>query len=387
MNAADLSSTRPRRCGARAARTARRSGRRSDAGFTLIELLVVVGLMGVLAAMAVMIMPGALATARADGGASRLISILRVAREQAIAQRRTVRVTFTNPNRVVVTRVEVPGPGTTVLSDVVLEQGMEYILFAGLPDTPDAFGRASAVSFGLATSLAFTSEGSFVDQNGDPLNGSVFLGKPNRADHGPGGDALRTHRADSKLALEWHAMDALKTPRSGQSGFTLLEVLVAMSVLTVGLLGLAQAFYLGMQHMSTSSANLIAREKAREAVESVHTARDTRTITWAQIRNVSAGGVFVDGAQPLYAAGADGLVNTADDVSAGVETQRDPGPNGVLGDGDDVTTPLFAFRREIEIRELNPVNPDLRELVITISYTVGQQTRTYTLRTFVSAFS
>ena len=59
-----------------------------------------------------------------------------------------------------------------------------------------------------------------------------------------------------------------------------------MSILTVGLLGLAQAFYLGMQHMSTSSANLIAREKAREAVESVHTARDTRTITWAQIRNV-----------------------------------------------------------------------------------------------------
>ena len=73
------------------------------------------------------------------------------------------------------------------------------------------------------------------------------------------------------------------TPRCG---FTLIEALVAMAILTVGLLGLAQAFYLGMQHMSTSSANLIAREKAREAVESVHTARDTRTITWAQIRNV-----------------------------------------------------------------------------------------------------
>jgi prepilin-type N-terminal cleavage/methylation domain-containing protein len=176
MNVADLNLTRPQGSGTH---LTRRSGRRSDAGFTLIELLVVVGLMGVLAAMAVMIMPGALATARADGGASRLISILRVAREQAIAQRRTVRVAFTNPNRVVVTRVEVPGPGTTVLTDVVLEQGMEYRLFAGIPDTPDAFGRTAAASFGLATSLSFTSEGSFVDQNGDPLNGSVFLGKPN----------------------------------------------------------------------------------------------------------------------------------------------------------------------------------------------------------------
>ena len=99
--------------------------------------------------------------------------------------------------------------------------------------------------------------------------------------------------------------------------------------------------------MSTSSANLIAREKAREAVESVHTARDTRTITWAQIRNVSAGGVFLDGAQPLNAAGVDGLVNTADDAAAGVETQRDPGPNGILGDADDVLTPLTGFQRDI----------------------------------------
>jgi prepilin-type N-terminal cleavage/methylation domain-containing protein len=177
MNVADSKSTRPRGCGIR---SVRRPGRPSDAGFTLIELLVVVGLMGILAAMSVMILPGAVATARADGGASRLIAILRVAREQAIAQRRTVRVAFTAPNRVVVTRVEVPGPGTTVLTDVVLEEGMQYLLFAGQPDTPDAFGRTAAVSFGLAVSLSFTSEGSFVDQNGDPLNGSVFLGKPNQ---------------------------------------------------------------------------------------------------------------------------------------------------------------------------------------------------------------
>ncbi len=182
-------------------------------------------------------------------------------------------------------------------------------------------------------------------------------------------------------------MDTLTTRRRGQAGFTLLETMIAMSVLTVGLLGVAQAFYLGMQHMSTSSATLIAREKAREAVESVHTARDTRTITWFQIRNLSAGGVFLDAAQALNAAGADGLVNTADDAAAGVETQRDPGPNGVLGDGDDVVTPLFGFRRQIQINELQPVNPDLRELVVTITYTVGRQQRTYTLRTFVSAFS
>jgi prepilin-type N-terminal cleavage/methylation domain-containing protein len=171
------------------------------------------------------------------------------------------------------------------------------------------------------------------------------------------------------------------------AGFTLIEALVAMAILTVGLLGVAQAFYLGMRHMSTSSANLIAREKAREAVESVHTARDTRIITWAQIRNVGGGGVFLDGPQPLYAAGADGLVNTADDAAAGLETMRDPGPNGILGDADDIVTPLAGFTRQIQIVELSPVNLDLRQIVVTITYRVGPQRGTYVLRTFISAYS
>ncbi len=182
-------------------------------------------------------------------------------------------------------------------------------------------------------------------------------------------------------------MGSLKPASRVAAGFTLIEVVIAMAILTVGLLGLAEAFYVGMQHMSTSTAALTAREKAREAVESVHTARDTRTIVWSQIRNVSAGGVFLDGAQPLNAAGADGLVNTADDAAAGVETVREPGPNGILGDGDDLVTPLSGFQREIRISELVPAKPDLRELVVTITYTVGRVRRTYTLRTVISAFS
>jgi prepilin-type N-terminal cleavage/methylation domain-containing protein len=174
---------------------------------------------------------------------------------------------------------------------------------------------------------------------------------------------------------------------SDRAGFTLIEALIALLILTVGLLGLAQAFYLGMRHMSTSSANLIAREKAREAVESVHTARDTRTIRWAQIKNASNGGVFLDGAQTLRNAGDDGLVNTADDAAAGIETVRDPGPNGLFGDTDDRLTPLVGFTRQIEILELTPVDPDLRELRVTITFQVGSQRGSYTLRTYVSAYS
>jgi prepilin-type N-terminal cleavage/methylation domain-containing protein len=158
--------------------THRAAGR--EAGFTLVELLVVVGLIGVLAAVTVMMMPGAVLSAKADGGAARVVSVLRSARELAIAQRRNVRVTFTAPNQIIITRVEVPGPGTTVISSVVLEGGIEFRTFAGQPDTPDAFGNATATSFGTAVTISFTSEGWFVDQNGDPVNGTVFIGRANQ---------------------------------------------------------------------------------------------------------------------------------------------------------------------------------------------------------------
>lgn len=172
-----------------------------------------------------------------------------------------------------------------------------------------------------------------------------------------------------------------------EAGFSLAEAVVAMAVLAFALLGLAQVFVVGMTHLSTSSANLVAREKAREAVESVHSARDTRTITWAEIRNVGAGGVFVNGFQPLRLAGVDGLVNTADDADEDIEQLRSPGPDGVLGTEDDVLVPLDGFERRIEILELDPVNIDLREIRVTIRYRVGSIERDYVLRTYISSFS
>jgi prepilin-type N-terminal cleavage/methylation domain-containing protein len=193
---------------------------------------------------------------------------------------------------------------------------------------------------------------------------------------------------------------------SDARGFSLIEVVVAMSILVVGLLGLAQVFYLGMVNASTSSANLIAREKAREAIESVHTARDTRTIAWDQVRNAVAptcpaipadppqpavtfvangGGIFLNGEQALRLPGADGLVNTGDDAAAGPE--ETPGRNGRFeppNDPDSDDVPIQDFWREIAICD---VNPDLRQIRVSVRYRVGQTQRTYTLMTYISSFS
>jgi hypothetical protein len=178
------------------------------------------------------------------------------------------------------------------------------------------------------------------------------------------------------------------TPES-EDGFSLVEVVVATGILAAGLLSLAGVFSLGMLHMAGSTPGLIAREKAREAVESVHTARDTGDLPWSKIQNVPAPGVFLTGAQPMYKAGVDGLVNTADDITAGVETQA--GDDNLINTTDDIA--LTDFTREIQITNLFAdgslviVNPNLRQIKVIIKYKVGGNWRTYTLTTYISSFS
>lgn len=180
--------------------------------------------------------------------------------------------------------------------------------------------------------------------------------------------------------------------KSSEAGFTLAETLVAMVIMIVGLMGLLQVFVLGMAHMASSSADVIAREKAREAVESVHTARDTRVVTWAQIRNAvggGGGGIFLDGPRALRGIpgnDGDGLVNTADDAGLPLQVVVAPGPDGILGNSDDVRTPLGNFTREIEIRDIAG-QPSLRQIRVIIRYQLGSLSRSYTLTTFVSSFS
>lgn len=161
----------------------RESGRRravlSRAGFTMLEVLVVLGIVCVLGAMAVLLTPQAVKASKADSGLVRVVSTLRTAREQAISQRRNVRVAFNSPNQIVVFRVELPDGSLTAITTVWLEDGVRFLRFADVPDTPDAFGNGSATSFGEATSIAFTSEGQLIDQHGDPINGTVFLGRLN----------------------------------------------------------------------------------------------------------------------------------------------------------------------------------------------------------------
>ena len=151
---------------------------RGAAGFSAIELMMTMGLMSILGSMAAIQVGNARPALKGDGAMRVVMAQLNTARELAITQRRYIQLTFTGTNVVNSIRQEVPS-GTTALASVPIEGGIQFSLMSSVPDTPDAFGNTSAVAFGSATTVRFSSDGSLLDQSGNPVNGTVFLALPN----------------------------------------------------------------------------------------------------------------------------------------------------------------------------------------------------------------
>jgi Tfp pilus assembly protein FimT len=150
-------------------------------GFTLVEMLMILGILGVVFAMAVGMSPTLINSARSDSAAISALNAVELARNRAVGERRDFQVIFTAPNSIQVVRIEVPGPATTTVLNTFLDNGQQFYLFTGMPDTPDHFGNASSIAFGVTPTIEFTSDGSLLDSNGDPVNGTIFFGDPVRA--------------------------------------------------------------------------------------------------------------------------------------------------------------------------------------------------------------
>jgi len=188
-----------------------------------------------------------------------------------------------------------------------------------------------------------------------------------------------------------------------QEGFTMIEVMISVVILTIGLVSVLGALCAVVAANQTAQQDLIARQLASEAMESVYTARNDSEMTWAQVNNVSNGGIFVDGVTQVMCAGPDGILGTADDAACllpsgatcpngGMQCLDEPGPDGILGTADDVILSLSNYTRTIQITQLldssGNVVPALRQVKITITYTVPQSTvqKTYVLTEYVSAY-
>lgn len=166
-------------------------------------------------------------------------------------------------------------------------------------------------------------------------------------------------------------------------------------LLTIALVSLAGVFGLAMAATQTTQQDMIAKQLANEAYESIVTARNTAQLNWDQIQNVgspycpisggSSCGIFLAGPQPIYNAGADGIYGTADDAAAGTQTLHEPGRDGIYGTADDVYIPLTGYQRTIA---LTNVDTTLRSITITVQYTATQAAlaRSYVLNSYLSEY-
>jgi Tfp pilus assembly protein FimT len=140
--------------------------------------MVTMGVMAIVGSMATIQIGTVRRAMQGDGGMRLVMAQLNTAREMAITQRRNMEIRFVGNNWVQIVRNEVPS-GTTVVTNVAMEGNVQYSLVSGVVDTPDGFGNSSAISFGSAQKIMFGTNGTLIDNNGFPINGTVFLSIPN----------------------------------------------------------------------------------------------------------------------------------------------------------------------------------------------------------------
>src|SRR3989442_3361962 len=93
-----------------------------------------------------------------------------------------------------------------------------------------------------------------------------------------------------------------RRPHNSQSGFTIIETMIAIAIMSIGILTVLAAFATAVGATQNAQENLVARQKTLEAMESIYTARNTQQITFSQIANTASGGSFLNGPTHLLSA-------------------------------------------------------------------------------------
>jgi Tfp pilus assembly protein FimT len=153
----------------------------------MVELLTVITMIMIVVAISIIKLQPILQEQGANAAIAQVVTQLRIAREEAVAERRDVQVQFIGTNSIQLTEINtnVVGAGANqVISTTTLTSGAQFVVFPTVPDTPDLFGNAGAIEFesvvgGPNAGMMFQSDGTFADMGtGNPINGTVFVGIP-----------------------------------------------------------------------------------------------------------------------------------------------------------------------------------------------------------------
>ena len=166
-----------------------------------------------------------------------------------------------------------------------------------------------------------------------------------------------------------------------EGGFSLIETIIAMVILTVGLLGALSALTWGMIYVQEAEKRTQAKQIGNSIIETIFAVRDLRTKDgiaingWKTVQTAGADspGVFVDGWYPVREnQGADAIYGTADDSCAATSSCN--------------SNPIVTgFDRKIEITDITQNNAVFkRQIDVTVRYFIGTITRQEKISTIIA---
>jgi type II secretory pathway pseudopilin PulG len=176
-------------------------------------------------------------------------------------------------------------------------------------------------------------------------------------------------RAATSTRRPWATARARR--RRGESGFSLVEMVVAMAVLMIALLGLVATIAQGLSMSKKLRDMSDSKLTITSMLEQMETLRNTKRLTFGQLAN--AGQVnntgasksfpgFPTGFQPVSTSpGTDGIYGTGDDLV-------DPGADKTYGTTDDFVNNALArpqYEREVVITTLGT---NLKKIQVTMRY-------------------
>ena len=189
--------------------------------------------------------------------------------------------------------------------------------------------------------------------------------------------------------------------KNQQAGFTYIEVIISILILTVGIMGAMAAMTAAAVSAYGDQNRVQAKQIIHQSLESIFTAKDIiipgASQGWNSIGNVGSNpdpvtgaplGIFVTGFQPIHQnAGPDGLLGTADDACGG-------GNCVISGTTVNTSAVLPDFQRQIVITDID--DPDRpvasgypiaqRQVTVTVRYHLNQLWVQESATTFVTNY-
>jgi len=182
------------------------------------------------------------------------------------------------------------------------------------------------------------------------------------------------------------------TSTNNEAGFSYIDLMIAIVIMMVGILGLTGAITVNLMRSYETDSQLLAKQHALSTLESIFSARDIKAPGsvdgWDSIGNVGNNigtdgqpkGIFVLGFNPIrMEQGWDGVAGTADDACA-------TGTNCTSsGHPTNSSAELKGFLRKIEITDVAN-QPGKRRVEVTIRYSVNRAYREEKMSTLITAF-